>query len=163
MDKRIKKSILISYLIGLPIGLLFVGAVIVLPVIITDEGLFTLVMLGTYWLSTIGLVISFIIVLWFGGITVHKSIENGNSLLLTSFKYSLLINLIIWTVFCLIIVFTINAEEGIYGIIIPPIIAFVVCTILTTLTIGLIISYVIKLKNGKDMDIENKTANNVYN
>lgn len=137
-------------------------ATILLPVLITEEGLFTLVMLGTYGLSTIGLVISFIIALWFGGITAQKSIENDNSLLLTSFKYSLLINLIIWTVFCFIIVFTTTAEEGIYEILVPPIIAFVVFTILSTLTIGLLISYVIKLKNRKDMDLENKAASTDY-
>jgi uncharacterized membrane protein YcfT len=44
---------------------------------------------------------------------------------------------------------------------IPPIIAFVVCTILTTFSIGLLIAYVIKRINNKPTELKNTVANNV--
>ena len=142
MEKGLKKSILTSYLIGAPIGLIVVFATILVPSFLFGEGLLTIAILGTYGISTIGLVVAFLIALWIGGKIAYKNINNGKSLLLTSFKYSTTVNLIIWTTFCLIIGLTITEEK--FLMMIPPIIAFVICTILTTFSIGLLISYMIK-------------------
>jgi hypothetical protein len=147
MEKKLKQSILTSYLIGAPIGILTIIATIWIPLLLTGEGLLTIVILGTYGISTIGLVVAFLIALWIGGKLAYQNIKNGKSLLLTSFKYSIVVNLIIWTTFCVIIGLTVTEER--FLMMIPPIIAFVVCTVLTTFSIGLIISYVIKRINNK--------------
>tara|TARA_R110002111_G_scaffold262455_1_gene338605 strand:- start:71 stop:550 length:480 start_codon:yes stop_codon:yes gene_type:complete len=159
MEKKLKKSILTSYLIGAPIGILTVIATIWIPLLLTGEGLLTIAILGTYGISTIGLVIAFLVALWIGGKLAHKNIKNGKSLLLTSFKYSSVVNIIIWTTFCVIIGLTVTEER--FLMMIPPIIAFVVCTILTTFTIGLLIAYVIKRINNKPTELKNTVANNV--
>lgn len=137
MEKSLRKSILTSYIIGLPIGLLFVASIIVLPPLLSGEGLLSFIMLTLYGKAIVGLVVSFIIVLWFGGILAQKSIKKGNSLLLTSFKYSLLINIVIWTVFSFVASFNKDNEFGFFLI---PLIAFTICTIITTITIGLVIA-----------------------
>ena len=151
MEKKLKQSILTSYLIGAPIGILTVIATIWIPLLLTGEGLLTMVIIGTYEASSVGLVIAFVIALWIGGKLAHENINNGKSLILTSFKYSTIVNLIIWTTFCLIV--GITATEERFLMMIPPIIAFVVCTILTTFSIGLLIAYVIKRINNKPAEL----------
>ncbi|MCK0137388.1 hypothetical protein [Arenibacter sp. S6351L] len=147
MDVRLKKSILTSYLIGAPIGIFVVFATIFVPSFFFGEGLMTIVIIGTYGISTIGLVIAFLISLWLGGKLAYKNIKSGKSLLLTSFKYSTVVNLIIWTTFCLIVGLTVTEEK--FLMMIPPIFAFVLCTVLTTFSIGLLISYLIRRINNK--------------
>jgi len=158
MEKKLKQSILTSYLIGAPIGILTIIATIWIPLLLTGEGLLTIVILETYGSSTIGLVVAFLIALWLGGKIAYQNIKSGKSLLLTSFKYSTVVNLIIWTTFCLIIGLTVAEER--FLMMIPPIIAFVVCTILTTFSIGLLISYMIKRINNKQTELRNTVANN---
>ena len=145
MNIQLRKSILTSYLIGAPIGIFAIASLIIIPSFITGEGLLTMVMLGVYSNPIIGLVISFLIALWIGGKLAFENINNGKSLILTSFKYSVIVNLIIWSTFCIIIL--LSNEEDKLIVIIPPIIAFIVCTILTTFTIGLLICYIIKKIN----------------
>ena len=159
MEKKLKQSILTSYLIGAPIGILTVVATIWIPLLLTGEGLLTIAILGTYGISTIGLVVAFLIALWIGGKLAYRNTKIGKSLILTSFKYSAVVNLIIWTTFCLIVGLTVTKER--FLMMIPPIIAFVVCTILTTFTIGLLIAYVIKRINNKPTELKNTVANNV--
>jgi len=114
--------------------------------------------LRIYGYSTIGLIVSFLISLWIGGKLAYKNIHQGNSLLLTSLKYSTIVNLIIWTTFCVII--GVTAVEDKLLMMIPPITAFVLCTLLTTFSIGLLISYIIKLINNKPADLSITAANN---
>jgi len=142
MDKKLKQSILTSYLIGAPLGIFVVLAVIFIPGFLFGDGLLTLVILGTYGISTIGLVVAFLLALWIGGKVAYRNIKSGKSLLLTSFTYSSVVNFIIWTTLCMIVGLTVTEEK--FLMMIPPIIAFVVCTILTTFSIGLLISSVIR-------------------
>ncbi|GAA3582550.1 hypothetical protein [Snuella lapsa] len=158
MEKKLKQSILTSYLIGTPIGILTVAATIWIPFLLTGEGLLTIVILGAYRISTIGLLVAFLIALWVGGKLAYQNIKRGKSLLLTSFKYSTIVNLIIWATFCLITVLTVTEEKLL--MMIPPIIAFLVCTVLTTFSIGLLISYMIKRINNKPTELKNTVANN---
>jgi len=159
MEKKLKQSILTSYLIGTPIGILTVIATIWIPLLLTGEGLLTIVIIGTYGISTIGLVVAFLIALWIGGKLAYQYIKRGKSLLLTSFKYSTVVNLIIWTTFCLIVGLTVTEER--FLMMIPPIIAFVVCTILTTFSIGLLIAYVIKRINNKPTELQKSSVINM--
>jgi len=99
MDKELKISLINSYLIGLPLGLIMVLITIFFPSFFSGETLLTMIMLVSFGGAIIGLVISFIISLWLGAIIAKKSIKRGDKLLLTSFKYSASINFIIWTVF----------------------------------------------------------------
>tara|TARA_B100000809_G_C15078126_1_gene508632 strand:- start:1063 stop:1542 length:480 start_codon:yes stop_codon:yes gene_type:complete len=159
MEKKLKQSILTSYLIGGPIGILAVIGMIWIPLLLTGEGLLTMVILGTYGISTIGLVVAFLISLWLGGKLAYKNIKSGKSLLLTSFKYSAIVNLIIWTTFSLIVGLTVTEER--FLMMIPPLIAFVVCTILTTFSIGLFIAYQIKRINNRPTELKNTFANSM--
>ena len=98
-----------------------------------------------YGFPTLGLIAAFIIALWFGGKLAYKNVNKGKSLILTSFKYSTFVNLIIWTTYCLIVYQTI--EDDSFKYMLPAIIVFLISTILSTFTIGLLISYIIKLIN----------------
>ena len=139
------ESVLTSYLIGLPIGLITIFIVFVLPVSITGEGLLTIVIIETYGKSIIGLILSFIFALGFAGRNAFNDLFNEKTLVFTSFKYSLTVNLIIWTVFIFITLLNnFKIESLVY--LVPPIIAFVICVLLTTFTVGLLISYLIKRK-----------------
>ncbi len=141
MDKELKLSLLNSYLIGLPLGLGMVAITIFFPSMFSGEGLLTMIMLVTFGRAIVGLVISFLFSLWLGAIVAKKSVGNGDKLLLTSFKYSVSINLIIWTVFAIVAALSPENEWKV-GLI--AVIAFVICTLLTTFTIGLLISYRIR-------------------
>ncbi|MBM1106957.1 hypothetical protein JQC67_12470 [Aurantibacter crassamenti] len=141
MDKGLKLSLLNSYLIGLPFGLGIIAFTIFFPSMFSGEGLLTLIMLTTFARAIAGLVISFVLSLWVGAIVAKKSINNEDKLLLTSFKYSASINLIIWIVFGIIAALSPENEWKV-GLI--AVIAFVICTLLTTFTIGLLISYRIR-------------------
>lgn len=149
METKLKQSILTSYIIGAPIGLFVVFATIFVPGLLFGEGLLTIAILGTYGISTIGLVIAFLIALGMGGKLAYKNIKSGKSILLTSFKYATVVNVIIWSTFCIIIGLTVKEER--FLMMIPPIIAFLLCTILTTFSIGLLISYFIKKINDKNL------------
>lgn len=148
MEKKLKNSILTSYLIGAPVGILFICATVLL--IMTGEGVITFLVYETYGTPLIGLVIAFLVALWFAGKFAHQNIVDGKSLLLTSFKYSSFVNLIIWAIFCLIILLTVQEDK--FLMIMPALIAFAVCVIMTTFSIGLLIASIIRRINNKPTD-----------
>lgn len=141
MSKKLKKSIIASYFIGAPIGFFVVFATIYIPAFLLGEGLYTIAILGAYKASIIGLLVAFIVALGIGGKLAYNFVLKGKSLLFTSFIYSFNVNLIIWTVFIAILLF--SSEEKLFAVI-PAIIAFVLCTVLTTFSIGLLVSFIIK-------------------
>lgn len=136
-------GVIISYIIGMPIGLTTVFIIFSIPVILTGEGLATIALVGAYGKPIIGLLISFIVALGIGGYSASIDIENQKTLIKASFKYSLTINSIIWFVFISLTIFNHEKNDTLF-LVIPPIIAFVFCTIITTFTIGLMICYLIK-------------------
>jgi len=138
-----RQGILISYLIGTPIGLFTIFIVSAIPMALTGEGLGTMLLFHTYGKAILGLIISFLISLGIGGHNASVDIEKQKTLLKTSFKYSLTVNTIIWTVFILLTAFN-NEKKDLWLFIIPPIIAFIFCTIMTTFTLGLLICYIIR-------------------
>lgn len=139
-----KYSILISYLIGAPIGLVTVLFFFILPAMITNEGLVSMAIIGIYGKGIIGLAFSFLIALGFAGKNAFQNISNNNSLLLASFKYSFTVNVIIWFVFMSITFFTNQESSFLY--LVPPFIAFIISVVVTTFTIGLFICYLIQRK-----------------
>ncbi len=145
MEKQLKKSILTSYLIGAPTGILVIFFILTLPFMLTGEGLFSLVFFKIYGYSTIGLLLSFFIALFFGGAIAYQSVTNKDSLKITSFKYSLVVNVIIWFVFCLILfIQNLNDFTSFIIFLIPVIITFFISVLISVFTIGLIISSRIK-------------------
>lgn len=150
MTKQLKQSILTSYLIGIPAGFLTIAITLLAPSMLTGEGILTMGILGAYGIPTIGLAITFLAALWIGGKLAFTDIKERKSLILISFRYSVMVNAIIWTVFCAITAW----QTGELVLIIPPLIAFIACTILTTFSIGLLIVYIIKRINHKQDTIK---------
>ena len=132
------EGVKISYKFGVPIGFSMI-----LIAIILGEGLWTILMLSTYGYSILSLIVSFLLALGVGGYYAVKSVTNNDSLLLTSVKYSFSINAIIWSTFA-ITTFVSNSDEFRLLLLIPPILLFAVCVILSSVTISLLISYAIK-------------------
>ncbi|MFN8438205.1 MAG: hypothetical protein U0V72_11275 [Cytophagales bacterium] len=136
------KGILISYLIGTPIGLITIIVVLLIPATMTGEGLATLGLVAIYGKGILGLIISFLIALGVGGYIAVKDLAKQNPLIKTSFRYSLTVNTIIWTVFIILTIFENSLQLILF--LVPPIIAFILCTLITTFTIGILICYLIK-------------------
>jgi len=143
--KLLLESILTSYLIGLPIGLLTTFIVFALPVSLTGEGILTIVIIETYGKAIIGLIIAFIIALGLAGRNAFENLSRKKTLISTSFRYSLTVNLIIWSVFIIVTLIDNFKIESLFYLIFP-IIAFIICVLITTYTIGLLISFMIKRK-----------------
>jgi hypothetical protein len=147
----IRQGILTSYVWGAPIGLVTVLIVSLLPAALTGEGLGTMLIFGIYGKSILGLIISFLIALGIAGKNAVIDIERQKSLLKTSFKYALTVNTIIWTVFILITILD-NQKKILWMYLIPPILAYIFSTIMSTFTLGLLISYSIRKRINKNTD-----------
>ena len=173
LNKVLKRNIITAYLISVPIGLFTILFVFALPVLITDEGLPTMLMVLNYGWATFGLFISFLVAIWYGSKNAHQSLLNGKKLLSASFKFSLTINSIIWLIFIVIVIINklyINSEFSliklkslendffnlVYSLILP-LIAFIISVIGTTFTIGLLISYLFD-KNIKKSKVISETV-----
>lgn len=151
-----KYSILISYLIGAPIGLITVVIFYLFPMMLTREGIFTILITEIYEKAIIGLIIAFLVALGVGGKKASENLNDNNTLIIASFKYSLFVNLVIWSTFTIILL--ISSGESFHVLLfIPPFIAFMISLFLTTVTIGLLICYLIKRK------IRSITFNQTYN
>jgi hypothetical protein len=150
-----KKCIITSYIIGLPIGLLVICFFIFIPLIISGEGLLSILLSGVYGKATFGLTIIFIFSLYFGGIQIFKNLENKKSTLTTSFNYSLITNIIIWGTFILVTIID-NFKDFNILIIIPPLILFIVCILFTPFTIGFIITKYLQKKYFKNINLNYK-------
>lgn len=172
-DKLKHYSILTSYLIGAPIGLFTIFITFFIPVMLTGEGLATMAITGVFGNAILGLIISFLIALWLAGQNAFSDFSKKKSLLSASFKYSLIVNSVIWTTFILITIIG-NSADGkdnlhlVLIFVIIPIIAFIFCVALTTFTLGLLICFTIKRKiekEGSNMTVDfeaedNTTGNN---
>jgi len=141
MNQILKRNILTGYLISVPTGLLTVFIVFAFPVVFTGEGLTTILLAETYGWAIIGLIISFLISIYFGSIKAHTKLTENNSLLSASFAFSLKINTVIWAAFVLLTIIK-NFNYDLLLIFILPLLGFGISVIFTTFTLGLIISYI---------------------
>ncbi len=142
--KSTNKGILISYSIGLPLGLLTIAFFVILPALLTGEGITYLVLGNLIGKPLLGLILSFVIILGIAGKNVVLDILNNNSILNVSAIYSITVNAVIWSTFTVVSYFT-NKEFNFLFILIP-IIAFIICSLITTFTIGLLICKTIENK-----------------
>jgi hypothetical protein len=128
----------ITGLIG--IALCFFGAILVTE-FITDDMLTAIAIFAIYSHPTIGLALVLLPVLWFTGRYAEKKLLAGDKLLLASFKYCLITNLLAWSVFGIIFIFGPLYYALGFAI---PLALFFFCLLLSTFTIGLLICSTIR-------------------
>ncbi len=156
-----KSSIFTSYKIGFPSALFGIFFTLWFPAIITNEGLPLIAIISIYGNAILGLIFTLLFALGYAGYKVFKDYPREKSLLRSSFKYSLTINLICWSVFIIITIVD-NLEKDIFTIIIMPLAGMIFCTILVTFTVGLLICALIRdrTKNSKtSVEIINQRGN----
>lgn len=142
MDEKQRQSILISFLIGAPVGVFGVFCIIFFPSFFFKDGLLSMDILSLFGYAIIGLVVAFLIALWLGGVLVYRYISKGKSLLYTSFRYASFVNIVIWAIFYLIALFSLEQDHlKVLGATAMVCLAFIV---FTTFTVGLWICYEIK-------------------
>lgn len=154
-NPRMRKSVLISYLIGLPSGLIFSFLALYFSIKDLDEGLPIIGLISIYGIPLIGLLFGFFLALGYAAVKAYNNLKQGKSILYTSFLYSLKVNIIIWTVFVVVALLTqifvifMNFDENgsylfiLFSIFAPAIIIFPVSVFFTTFTIGYLICYLI--------------------
>ncbi|MFC2111393.1 hypothetical protein ACFLQ5_02965 [Bacteroidota bacterium] len=114
------------------------------PAMVTGEGLATFIMVETYGYAIIGLIVSFLFAIWIGSKKAHSNLIKENKLIRTSFTFSLTINTIIWTTFIIVTVID-NIDNNILYVLIFPVIGYIVSVIMTTFTIGLLVTYIFEI------------------
>jgi hypothetical protein len=140
-DGALKQNIVSAYLISVPTGLLAMFFVLTFPGMLTGEGLPTIFLFSLYGWAILGSGITFFIAIWFGSKKAHQTLVKEKGLLRASFNFSLTVNTIIWAVFALLTIIQ-NIESEIFLLLTLPLVAFLICLIGTTFTIGLYISYI---------------------
>ncbi len=160
-DKLLKINLTTAYLISIPLGLIAAFIAFELPIILTRDGRYaSILIIETYGWSILGLILSFYIAIWYGSKKAHYMLRAGNNLLPTSFKFSLIINCIVWITFSIIAIID-NLDYNILFVLIFPIVAFFISVAITTFTIGLLIVYLFDTRIKKELKAT--AANNCYN
>jgi len=133
----------LSLLIGGPVGLMivFIGLIILLNKAGEMES--AMGILGAYVDAIVGLLVALIPALWWAGRRAYAGLVAGKSLLLVSFNYSVFVNTIIWLAFMGMAVIQ-NFSDFNWALLLPGVILFVVGSLFSTVTIGLVICYLIK-------------------
>ncbi len=139
-----KRSIVISYLVGLPVGLITIFIFALSPSMITGEGLATMVLGHFFLIPIIGFVLAFIFSLWYSGKQMANDIEERKSLMSISFNHSKRVNMIIWSSFT-IISFASNYSQINGLMVLIPLVLFLICLLLSSISISLLISYIVRL------------------
>lgn len=149
MENIQKTSIRISYMIGLPFGTVLIAAVYLMFAMADEStGAFVFETMG---LSIAALYLSFVYSLRVAGKAAANSVLNGSSLIGMSIKYCLIVNGIIWPSFVL---GQIISDVGLTIFLRVPIIGFIVSLPCSIMTIGLLISFVIKNRVEKIQSFE---------
>lgn len=139
-----------SLLIGLPTGVAGTIAGLLLPVTITGEGIFTVNYIMVNSIATFGMLSAFTIMLWIAGKNLGNEIRRGTPVLQATFKYSLIVNSVIWTAFMIFHMLSNSKFDPLLGFILPLFMG-IACIIITPFSVGLIIYYVSKVVIG-DME-----------
>ncbi|WP_192822547.1 hypothetical protein [Rufibacter sp. LB8] len=124
-----------SLSMGLPIGLAAMVLFAMVSVIITGESMFLFGWFFTNGISTVGMLVAFIAILWFAGKMLARDIEADISRIHATFRYSTLINIVIWSVFLLIHLITNRGFNLYFGIEVPLTLA-VISVLITPFTVG---------------------------
>ena len=137
-----------SLSLGLPIGIAAMVVFALYSVMVTGESMFLFGWFYSNSYSTFALLIAFIIILYFAGKILARDIYVERNRIRTTFKYSILVNSIIWPVFILVHLITNKGLQLEFGLITPLTLA-AVSILFTPFTVGLLIHNAIarKLKN----------------
>ena len=138
-------GVITSFLIGLPFGLSAIWVFLFAPSATSGESLPTLMLIVVYGKAILGLIASFVFALWYAGRAMADNLQDGESLLHTSYLYSLRVNEIIWSVLILLTIIM-NIKHFSLLLLVPPLIAFLISVGLTTISIGLLISWIVELR-----------------
>ena len=134
-----------SLIIGLPTGVLIILIVflggLALVGLLTQEGLPGIGLFYLYKTPVIVMTIVFTLLLWPTGRLIESEIIKGRKLLRISFKYSAIINSILFIV--ILIVTSLDGLDLFFGLFLP-LLLFVPSTIISTFTVGLLITNTIK-------------------
>jgi hypothetical protein len=125
-----------SLSLGLPIGIAAMVLFAMVAVIITGESLFLFGWFFTNGISTLGLLISFTLVLWYAGKLLARDINANKNRFWSIMKYSTLVNFVIWSVFMLVHLITNKGFDTYFGLEIPLTLA-VISILFTPFTVGL--------------------------
>ncbi len=147
---------IISLTIGAITGFIAIFFGFALPAGLTGEGLIGIALIETDGYATLFLYLSFLITIWFAGKIVANEIIKGTGLFKVSWKYSIIVNFVIWPVF--IVTSFIYNKFFSYGAdsfftLILPLVLFTLSLLLTPFTVGLLICFIIKkrlLENRSD-------------
>jgi hypothetical protein len=129
-----------SLLIGLPTGVAGTVAGVLLPVTLTGEGVFTINYIMVNSIATFAMLIAFGIMLWIAGKNLGSDIQRGTGVLRATYRYSLIVNSVIWSAFMIVHMLTNARFDPMFGFILPLFMG-IACIIITPFTIGLLIYF----------------------
>jgi hypothetical protein len=132
-----------SLLIGLPTGVAGTIAGILLPVTLTGEGVFTMNYLLVNSIATFGMLLAFGVMLWIAGKNLGADIRRGTGMLRATYKYSIIVNSVIWTSFMIVHMLSNANFDPLYGFVLPLFMGLA-CIIITPFSIGMVIYYAAK-------------------
>lgn len=130
-----------SLVIGLPTGVAGTIAGVLLPVTLTGEGVFTMNYIMVNSVATCGMLTAFGIMLWIAGKNLGADIERGTGVLRATYRYSLIVNSVIWSAFMIVHMLTNARFDPMYGFILPLFMG-IACIIITPFTVGLLIYFI---------------------
>ena len=131
-------------LIGLPTGVAGTIAGVLLPVTLTGEGVFTMNYIMVNSVATFGMLTAFGIMLWIAGKNLGSDIERGTGVLRATYKYSLIVNSVIWSAFMIVHMLTNARFDPMFGFILPLFMG-IACIIITPFTVGLVIYFIARV------------------
>ena len=144
MNQDEKIAIKISYIIGVPIGFLVTLITAYLPLMATGESIFYILLGPRLIYSIVIFLLAFVITLWYAAKNSVYNIKH-QSLLKTSYNYSLHVNAVCWSIFTFSLL-VLNPDQINGFMILLPLILFLSSTFLSTFTIGLLICTTVKKK-----------------
>lgn len=140
MDKKLRQSILSSFIFGAPLTIISIGCCIWFHTILSDSDIISFSIFGKK--SLLAFLLALFVAFWFGGIIAYKSIKRGNSLLFSSFIYSFFVNFVLLLAF--VLSFQLIATKNSFIKIVPSCISFIISTVLSAMTFGLLVNYLVK-------------------
>jgi hypothetical protein len=153
MNNIYNSSIKTSYLFGLPFGLILM--LMVFFTFTSNDKSVSDFIIDNMGYSVLALIVGFIISIWFAGKVAANSILKENNLIVSSIKFSLIVNGIMWSFFALAQIIT---GIGLTVLLRVPIIGFIICLPFSILSIGMIVSY--KVKKQLKQDFPSNFGNN---
>lgn len=150
--KTLNRCVRTSYFIGLPCGLLCIFCTILIIFVGASDSILLFIFLINYGVPTIGLCIAFLFALYVATKIAYTALEKENSIWLVSFKYAATVNSICWGTFMVLVLF--NVDEDILMFLVPPALLCIVCTLLTSVSLGLFMAHQMSVYRHNALQLE---------